>query len=145
MTHDRQESEPNLVPLLDLVLQLVMFFMMCANFVVKQTDQTIMLPVAESAKPADETPGDVVFLNIDASGRLLVFGQPLAEGQIPAFLRAAYDEAMRKAASRNIDQPDTLVIIRADRDADYAAVYHLMRLCREAGLRRLQLRATRVN
>ena len=59
-------DEPNLVPLLDLVLQLVMFFMMCANFVMEQVDQTIMLPVAQSAKPmTDAKNRDVVFLNIN--------------------------------------------------------------------------------
>ena len=64
-------AEPNLVPLLDLVLQLVMFFMMCANFVMEQVDQTILLPVAQQAKPMSETGPDVVFLNVTADGALL--------------------------------------------------------------------------
>ena len=51
MSHGSTEKcEPNLTPLLDLVLQLVMFFMLCANFVVEQTSDKIKLPEAEAAK-----------------------------------------------------------------------------------------------
>ena len=44
-------SEPNLTPLLDLVLQLVMFFMLVANFVMEDLSNKIKLPVASQAKP----------------------------------------------------------------------------------------------
>src|SRR4029079_343313 len=46
------DAEPNLVPLLDLVLQLVMFFMMCANFVMEENDQTIKLPHSQQCERA---------------------------------------------------------------------------------------------
>lgn len=126
-------EEPNLVPLLDLVLQLVMFFMMCANFVMEQVDQTILLPVAQSARPMTEGKGDVLFLNINAAGELLIVGRPLhlaTDAQIAGYLREV-------AADRR----ETLVIIRAHRDAEYASVYRILRQCQEAGLNKLQLRA----
>ena len=43
MSHGSSSSdkcEPNLVPLLDMVLQLVMFFMVCANFVMEQVNES---------------------------------------------------------------------------------------------------------
>src|SRR3954453_16774266 len=91
------DAEPNLVPLLDLVLQLVMFFMMCANFVMEQVDQTILLPVAQQAKPMAETGPAVVFLTVTADGALLVTGRskPLTtDAEVQVFLQTVHDDAL---------------------------------------------------
>ncbi len=39
--HSRVKADPNLVPLLDLVFQLIMFFMICVNFVSEQVNSDI--------------------------------------------------------------------------------------------------------
>src|SRR5207302_7756448 len=65
-------DEPNLVPLLDLVLQLVMFFMVCANFVMEQVNETIKLPPAIASKPLDKSGDKVLFLNINSDGKVLL-------------------------------------------------------------------------
>jgi biopolymer transport protein ExbD len=135
-------DEPNLVPLLDLVLQLVMFFMVCTNFVMEQVDQTILLPVAQSARPMAEAKGNVVFLNVDPAGRVLAVGRPRpldGEAEVDAYLRAVAEDAKRRGGDAG--PADTLVILRAHRDAEYATVYRLLRKCQEVGLKRLQLRA----
>ena len=64
--------EPNLTPLLDLVLQLVMFFMLCANFVAESVNPTIVLPKAISAKPIDKGVKYQEILNVDKKGRVLL-------------------------------------------------------------------------
>jgi biopolymer transport protein ExbD len=147
-------EEPNLVPLLDLVLQLVMFFMMCANFVMEQVDKTILLPVAQSAKPMprEAAMGDVVFLNINSAGELLVVGRPkplTTDAEVTVFLQEVAAESKRRAGEELRKaggdpaqaQPAAMVIVRAHKDADYASVYRVLRRCQDAGLRRLQLRA----
>ena len=56
----------NLTPLLDLVLQLIMFFMITINFVrVDQFDDQISLPLATQAVPMDKTAEEWIFLNLD--------------------------------------------------------------------------------
>jgi biopolymer transport protein ExbD len=57
-------AEPNLTPLLDVVLQLLMFFMMCVNFVSEQVNEDIKLPDSEQAKPMDKGESDALFLNL---------------------------------------------------------------------------------
>ena len=42
---------PNLTPLLDMVFQLITFFMLVINFKSAELDQTLMLPVVGSARP----------------------------------------------------------------------------------------------
>src|SRR5437773_1333609 len=65
-------ADPNLTPLLDLVLQLIMFFMITVNFVrVDQFDDQIKLPVATSATPLDASAEDLIFLNLNAKGELV--------------------------------------------------------------------------
>src|SRR4051794_13729197 len=57
-------AEPNLTPLLDVVLQLLMFFMMCVNFVTEQVNEDVKLPESQSAVPMDKADTDVLFVNI---------------------------------------------------------------------------------
>src|SRR5581483_8907267 len=57
-------AEPNLTPLLDVVLQLLMFFMMCVNFVTEQVNEDVKLPKSQSAVPMDKADTDVLFVNI---------------------------------------------------------------------------------
>jgi biopolymer transport protein ExbD len=148
MSHNsgaESSAEPNLVPLLDLVLQLVMFFMMCAQFaVMEQTDQAIKLPKATQAQPIpDEGVGpNVIFLGITAAGDVKVSGRPpmTKEDEVTIFLKQAY-AAAEERAKKERKEIQTLVVIRADINTDYAHVYKVMRRCQEAGLRKLQLRA----
>lgn len=139
-------AEPNLTPLLDVVLQLLMFFMMCVNFVTEQVNEDIKLPVAQSARPMEKSEVDVLFLNMDPQGRLVVPGreQPLStQGEINFFLRQQFADARRMAETKG-DKSGTVkttVIIRAHRDVNYAHVYQLLRTCKDMGYRRLQLRA----
>src|SRR5947209_7595266 len=141
------DSEPNLVPLLDLVLQLIMFFMTCAHFaVMEQNDKSIKLPTAANARPIPEEGlgPDAVFLGVTGDGAVKVPGRPpmTTEEEIVTFLkRDVYDAALRAAHQRHEKEVRTVVVIRADKDADFANVYKVMRRCQEAGLRKLQLRA----
>src|SRR5215831_1988380 len=116
------KAEPNLVPLLDLVFQLIMFFMICVSFVTDQVNERIKLPEAQSARPLDKGEIDVLFLNMDESGKLVVPGQaqPLAsEPEMRYYLRQQYADAKRAAEEKGDrkGQVRTVVIIRADKNS----------------------------
>src|SRR5215471_7066258 len=69
---DSEGADPNLTPLLDLVLQLIMFFMITVNFIrVDQFDDSVKLPVAQNAAPLDNTAEEYIFLNLDSKGTLV--------------------------------------------------------------------------
>src|SRR5579884_1163651 len=57
-------AEPNLTPLLDIVLQLLMFFMMCVNFVNEQVTGEVVLPESQSAIPLSKAETEVLFVNV---------------------------------------------------------------------------------
>ena len=45
--HSADRAEPNLVPILDMVFQLITFFMLVINFKAAETDTSLKLPVAD--------------------------------------------------------------------------------------------------
>jgi biopolymer transport protein ExbD len=142
-------AEPNLVPLLDLVLQLVMFFMMCAQFaVMEQTDKSIQLPLAQQAKPIPDSGPDVVFLGVNDRGQVIVVGRPrplVNDDEVTVFLKQdVYMSAKRAADAKGEKDINTMVVIRADKNADFEPIYRIMRRCQEAGLNKIQLRANQV-
>jgi biopolymer transport protein ExbD len=67
------KAEPNLTPLLDVVFQLITFFMLVTKFTSENYDERVRLPVAESARPVDDearVSEDRLVLNVDKEGHL---------------------------------------------------------------------------
>src|SRR5437667_12875199 len=96
-------AEQALVPLLDVVMQLLMFFMMCVNFVSEQVNEDIKLPVAQSARPMDKRLGEVLVLNMDSQGQLIVPGRSkpvITPLEIGTYLKQEYADAKPKAEAR---------------------------------------------
>src|SRR3954462_13439556 len=78
-------AEPNLTPLLDVVFQLITFFMLVINFSNENYDARVRLPVAGSARPVEEgdksAAEDRLVLNLDRQGHLLMSGRVLTTTQ----------------------------------------------------------------
>src|SRR5436305_12310986 len=66
----------NLTPLLDVVLQLITFFMMLIHFGsrIEGEDRSVRLPVTPAALPSGSLGLDRLAVAIDASGRLVADG-----------------------------------------------------------------------
>src|SRR5262249_39104914 len=122
------KAEPNLIPLLDVVLQLLMFFMMCVNFVSEQVTENVKLPVAVSARPMDKRETAVLSLTLNGNGLLQVPGQaqPLAAAQWKPYLKQQFADSERLSRERGgKGEVKTMVVIRADQNNDYKEVYNL--------------------
>lgn len=133
--------EPNLTPLLDLVLQILMFFIICANFVEEQFSGDILLPVASSARPIDASEVDVLFLNVNPDGNVSAVGReyPMELAETKYYLKTYYEDQQRLAKDGEVR---TAVVLRADGRVNYVRVYDLLRICKDQGFRRLRLRAS---
>lgn len=60
------EMEVNLTPLLDLVLQLIMFFLACLNFAADQVSSNVLLPLSISATEIQpKTEQEYIMINIE--------------------------------------------------------------------------------
>jgi biopolymer transport protein ExbD len=141
-------SEPNLTPLLDVVFQLITFFMLCVNFSQENNDQRIRLPVAGSAKPVEgsQAEQDRLVLNVDRDGKLLFNGEVLdLDGAIRQIdIQAQLARLNAKVSGLKIDPTvglPTVVVIRADRDTKFSQFYRLITACQDKGFRKFVLKA----
>jgi biopolymer transport protein ExbD len=138
-----EKCEPNLTPLLDVVLQLVMFFMLCANFVMESVNESIKLPVAIESRMLDKNVKNYIILNIDAEGKITV-GKDLYDSpaRTIGFLRNQYefDKARAKPAEWEQGKGRSVIILRAHKDCNFKQVNDVLEVCRRVGYLNLQLR-----
>jgi len=139
-------ANPNLTPLLDIVLQLITFFMMLVHFGTRLEGSTkvVRLPVAPAALPGSDLTFDRLAVVLDAQGRLRVGGQRLDEAAAGAWwaeqakARRAGLETLRDTAAAADDLP-TVVILRADRAASYGAVRRTLAAAQDQGFAHFSL------
>ena len=143
---DRETSviSPNLTPLLDVVLQLITFFMMLIHFGTRIEGATreVRLPVTPSALPGADLAIDRLTVAIDEAGRLLVGGEA-REGQAAESWWAEQAEK-RRGGLENLggpgeDELPTVVIVRADRRATYGAVRRALASAQSRGFAHFSL------
>jgi len=138
------DNDPNLVPLLDLVFQLIMFFMITVNFVrVDQINEDISLPIAQAAVPMEKSAEEFIFLNIDRNGKLIGTLEDLNGGRkLEEFLKSKMTELERQARFKGEKgDPKVVLVLRADRDARYKQIWDIVELGKTAGIKRYQFRA----
>jgi biopolymer transport protein ExbD len=153
---------PNLTPLLDVVLQLITFFMMLVHFGsrVEGADRRVRLPVAPAALPGSDLTFDRLAVALDARGNLRVGGQVLEGAKASAWWDA--QARSRRAgvellgpgqagpnggtsappaptAAPGGDELPTVVIVRADREASYGMVRRTLAEAQERGFANFSL------
>jgi biopolymer transport protein ExbD len=134
----QESAHPDLTAMLDVVMQMLMYFIMCARFINEQTTADIHLPKSQAAKPMTRGEGDVLFLNVNAEGKVLTLGEP------PMNLSQAKFWLEKQAAEfrdPKDNQVRAAVVVRADRDASYEHVYRVLQACKDKGFRKFKLRA----
>lgn len=135
-----QSAEADLTPMLDLVFQLITFFMLVIDFKGKALDMSLRLPVVGSARPVD-TKGteSFVILNIDSKGRLMVYGT--AKDPI-AYVNA--EAAAVRNQHPNIEPGKELpvtVVIRSDLATPFKMLNEVITECQKNGFLKYALRA----
>jgi biopolymer transport protein ExbD len=135
--------------LLDVVFQLITFFMLMVNFSSDNYDRRITLPVAGSARPVEDDKQvgeDRLVLNIDKEGHLLMGGdvQPLHKAIRSIKHEADLIKLNLKAAGKKLDATGSLpttIVLRADRDTSFQSLLGLIKACQANGFRKFALKA----
>ena len=142
------KAEPNLTPLLDVVFQLITFFMLVMNFSNDNYDQRIRLPVAGSARPIEDEAHveDRLVLNVDQDGHLLIGGevQPLHKAIQTIKHEADLVKLNLKAGGIKLDASGSLpttIVLRADKETSFSSVLGLIKACQANGFRKFALKA----
>ena len=130
----RDEPEINLIPLIDILFFLLLFFMLSSTFD-RAAALKIDLPTS-SAPPAENTRRDNIDVVIDSAGNYAVDGRQLSNNQGETLIRAL------RLAIGTRDHPP--LIISADGRTPHQAVVTAMDAARQVGLVHLSI-ATRTS
>mgnify|MGYP002633372338 CR=1 FL=1 len=111
-----------LTPLIDVVFLLLIFFMVSTTFVNEPAGIQVELPRSENRDVIPE--GTDVAVQLTADGRVFVDEQPVGDDELRARLTAVA-----------LEDPTTMVVLRADEALAHGRVVQIMDLARELGLR----------
>jgi biopolymer transport protein ExbD len=142
-------AEPDLTPMLDMVFQLITFFMLVLNLKTAELDTTLMLPVVGSARPVEGMKEDeLMVLNINKEGHLKAYGRDVGhtEEEISNFLLKEGQASLLSAKKNypNIqagDELPALVVVRADKATPFKLLNIVLTKCQENGFRNFALKS----
>ena len=116
------KSEPNVVPMIDIMLVLLIIFMIVTPLIAAGFKAT--LPKGKNLDPRPEGENEVI-LGIDQAGRYFLNQRPIAAGALEDQLRSVF-------AARTEDK---ILYFKADNQLKYAAVQEAVETARRAGVR----------
>jgi biopolymer transport protein TolR len=116
------KSQPNVVPMIDIMLVLLIIFMIVTPLIAAGFKAT--LPKGKNLDPRPEGENEVV-LGIDQAGRYFLNQRPIAEGALEDQLRAIF-------AARTEDK---ILYFKADNQLKYSKVQEAVETARKAGVR----------
>ena len=137
-------ADPNLTPMLDMVFQLITFFVMVMTFKSAEIDFNLSLPVVGSARPVT-TAGrtGLLVLNVDRAGNLRTT-QPIRD--LDSFVRIESQATLLANHMTSADlegggELPTIVVIRADRATPFGKLNRVIKACQENGFRKFAMKA----
>ena len=118
-----ENEEPyNLVPLTDMVFNLLIFFMAATTFTQIERDTAVKLPNTSQARPLSAPPQQFI-VNIQEDGSLSVSGR--------TYEAAALSQMLADVAKKD---PGRNVLIRADERSSFRHFAGVVDLCRRVGI-----------
>jgi biopolymer transport protein ExbD len=96
--------------MIDMVFQLLIFFMVSARLITNQIDPKVLIPVAPNAKPPEEAAGRIV-LNLYTDGTYT------REDRSPLPDQASIAEYVKARRSQMGDKIEPKLLLRGDREA----------------------------
>ena len=113
-----------MTPMIDVVFQLLIFFLVSSHIAKHEAQMALPLPIADSGSPDDESPRPRVTINVLPGNELLMAGKSVPIGQLPERLRDVLDK----------NGADVEIRIRSDRRVPYGDVEPILMSCAQAGI-----------
>lgn len=123
-----EDPEVNLMPLIDVVFILLIFFMVSTTF---QKESEIKIELPEASSEPVEAEHDAFEIVIDADGRYFIDERQVVNNEL---------DTLKKAISQSLgERKDMPVVIRADRRTPYESVVRAMDATSQLGLVQMSL------
>jgi biopolymer transport protein ExbD len=124
--HD-QEEPYNLVPLTDMVFNLLIFFMCATTFAQVEKELGVELPHVSTLTPLSAPPKQLI-INILQDGSTVVAGKKLTPPELAPLLAAMVKK-----------DPESAVIIRADERTVMRHFADVTRICKQQGVQEAKI------
>jgi biopolymer transport protein ExbD len=124
-----EEPQLNLTPMIDVVFNLIIFFMVGTTFTDIERQLDVKLPQVAAAQPLTNPPDEII-VNVDSSGQITVTDRQVTLDQ----LRGLLTEAKQRFA-------DQAVMVRADGRGAYQNVADVLAVCQQVGISQMSLAA----
>ncbi len=134
---DAKVAEGDMTSMIDMVFQLIIFFMVLINFSQDDQNQSIKLPTSELAKPAEAPLENPIVINLAFNGNVYMG----AETATIAGLRPLLELEANVLKSEGQGTKDANIIIRSDANTAGGMVQELIKKCQESGYEKFALRA----
>ena len=130
--------EGDLTPMIDMVFQLIAFFMLLINFSEVDRAEDLMLPANTLAIAPDTRPDYQIILNLRPNGTVTFAGQEVEKID---FMGVIFRQEIDFARREGVTNPGEIaVIIRSHRDTATGLVQQLIAKCQESELENFSLR-----
>ncbi|QGJ71503.1 Biopolymer transporter ExbD [Planctomycetales bacterium 10988] len=120
----RGGGELNMTPMIDVVLQLIVFFLVSGHLAQQEAQVTLDLPLAESSQQSVESKLRRVTVNILLDGSLVFSGKTMNQEELQRRLLSEHEEHGKELEVR----------IRSDRKVEYRKVEPVLLGCAKAGI-----------
>lgn len=118
----RSETHVDFVPMVDVLFNLLIFFLLATSMAQSEREMHIALPQASASGPISAALREII-VNVNAEGKAIVAGRPIGDDDLGAMIRSA--------AAVN---PEQKVSVRGDRTTAYANVARVLDVCKGAGV-----------
>ncbi len=118
----RDEVGFDFTPIIDIVFNLLIFFLVATSFQQVEREAQIALPETVAAGPISASLREIV-INVDRAGAMIVNGRPIDESRLAATLADALKS-----------NPGQKVNVRADRSTAYENVARALDICKRSGI-----------
>lgn len=112
----------DMTPMIDIVFNLLIFFLIASNFYQEDRQLPVALPFASSGESISSMLRELI-VNVDAEGNVFLGTRPADSSEL--------DRTIRAAVSTNAQQK---VTVRGDRRTAYSNVVRVLDICKSAGI-----------
>jgi len=125
----------NMTPMIDVVFQLIIFFMTVAEFARLETED-VNLPVADQSRVEEVVPVGRLVVNVKKDGTIVVSKMHLDLKTFGTLLKGEVLKHRTKSGEIKLE-----VHVRADRETEYGRIQDIMLVCAKNGIWQLSFAA----
>jgi biopolymer transport protein ExbD len=134
-------AEGDLTPMIDMVFQLIAFFMVLINFAQTESNDRVKLPSSQLVKPPEVPLEFPIILHVAQDGEIILGGDDYTAETLLVGLQR--ELAVIKAEGKTVE--DANVVIRAHKDTSAGDVQEVIRVAQDQGLENFALRVKEDN